>query len=545
MSEFWSLARSTSSRLLRRPLGAALIVGFAYLAAAFAGHALSSAGTFATFWPPNGVLLAALLIAPRRLWPYVVLATCPANLLFNEFTQQRTMVSLAYWMVNAFEALGIAVVLQGLDTDLRFVRRRTRGVIELAVVALLGTTLGGLLGALATRIARPTASLLGLWTSWTMADLVAILTFVPLLVTMADAVSRPRPVSRECATFGMALGATTLAVVGNLLAGGYKDYVFEPLMIPLLGWAALRLGVPATARAVAVTTVLTIANSVYGSGKVLLPDGFTPERAIVFQSVLSALAVTFLGIAAGVADARETEADLERRDVARRDYLAAVTHEIHGPLDAILGAVQRMDEVPSPVLDDRFAHVRTIERAARQILDLAGELGREGRRERHHPLVVESVWLPVLWREIGDACARMPRARRVDLQWQSPAPAASLTSDRWRIGVVVQNLVASALAATAAGTVRVACAVSDGTLSIVVRDPGCGVSGGVHGVDSDALRAPGDAPPGSELGFATVRRFVAELGGAVSLTGELGGGSEVRVTLPLELPAFLRVRGHA
>ncbi|MBY0280483.1 MASE1 domain-containing protein, partial [Candidatus Binatia bacterium] len=526
MSEFWSLARSTSSRRLRRPAGAALVVGGAYLAAAFAGHALSSEGTFANFWPPNGVLLAALLIAPRRLWPYVLLATCPANLLFNEIAHQRTLVSLAYWMVNAFEALGIAVVLQSLDTDLRFVRRRARSVLELAVVAVLGTTAGGFLGALATLIARPSASLLPLWASWTMGDLVAILTFVPLLVTMADAVSRPRRVSRECAAFGVALGAITLAVVGNLLIGGHKDYVFEPLMVPLLGWAALRLGVPATAWAVAVTTVLTIANSMYGSGKVLLPDGFTPERAMAFQAVLSALAVTFLGIAAAIADAREAEADLERRDVARRDYLAAVMHEIQAPLDAILGAVRYMDELRAPALDDRFAHVRAIERAARQILDLSGELGREGRRDRRHPLVIESVWLPVLWRELGDSCARLPRPQRVELQWQSPAPAASVISDRWRIAVVVQNLVASALAATPAGTVRAACMVGDGTLSILVLDPGCGVSGGAHGRESDAPRAAGDALPAGDLGLATVRRFVAELGGAVSLTSDVGGGSE-------------------
>ena len=183
--------------LLRRPAGAVVVVGVAYLVAAFAGRALSSKGEFATFWPPNGVLVAALMIAPRRLWPYVVLATFPANLTFNWLTEQRAMVSVSYWMVNVFEGLAIVFMLQRLGTDLRFERRRVRCVVELALVASVVTIASGLLGSLATLLARPHELLLGLWASWTMSDLLAILVFAPLLVTTFDAVQRARPVSRK------------------------------------------------------------------------------------------------------------------------------------------------------------------------------------------------------------------------------------------------------------------------------------------------------------------------------------------------------------
>lgn len=534
MNEFLSNVRSLVGRILRQPPGAALTVGVAYLAAAFAGWGLSSHGAFATFWPPNGVLLAALLIAPRRLWPYVVLGTLPANWAFNDFLGLYRMVSLAYWMVNVFEGVGIAVVLRALGTDLRFARRRARSVLELTVVTFGFTTLTGLLGALATLIAQPSASLVSLWASWTMADLVAILTVTPLLVTAFDSLRRGGDVSRECIAFGGALTAVALALAGVLVLDNHKYYVFEPLMIPLLGWAALRLGARGTAWAIAVTTALTIANSVFGNGQILLPDGFTPQRAVAFQAVLSALAVTFLGIAAAVDDAREKEGAQRRSVAAQRAYLASVTEEIRSPLGVILGAVEAIDGQRDPRRADAFAHMRTIEQAARQILDVAEEIRGGDAEVLHHPLVVEPFWLPAVWRDLGDACAEVVRPAGVTLDWRAPAPDVSLSSDRWRLRIVVQNLVTNALRFTERGTVTAECVAGDDALTIVVRDTGVGIARDrqrllelhAHGGERAARAAIG-------RGLFTVLRFVTDLGGTVALQSEPGQGTEFRVTVPL------------
>lgn len=538
MSEFGPRARAFGGMILRRPAGAAAAVGVAHLAAAFVGWGLSSRGAFATFWPPNGVLVAALLLAPRRLWPYVVLATLPSNLLFNWVVEHRTMVSVSYWMVNVFEGLAVAFALQWLGTDLRFERRRARSVVELAVVATTATIASGFLGGLATLIARPAQSLPGFWASWTMGDLLAILVITPLLVTTFDAVPRRRAVAREFLLFGGALATISAAVVAALLLDAQRDYVFEPLMVPLLGWAALRLGVPGTAWAVAVTTVLTIANSVYGTGKMLLPDGFTPERAVAFQAVLSALSATFLGIAAAVADARQSEQDLRRSVAARRAYVATMSHEIKNPLGVILGTVQLMADDQDQEAARRFDSVQTIERAARQILDVTEELLRSGQDSVQHPVVADTFWLPALWRDLGDACTRVARSPDVALQWIAPAPDASLVTDRWRVQVIVQNLVQNALKFTEHGTVTAECRVGDGTLSILVRDTGIGIPLDEQRRIFELHARAGDtaAYTGSGVGLYTVARFARELGGTVSATSELGRGSEFRVALPLELP---------
>ena len=547
MSEFWSRRHAVGGALLRNPLGASFAVGVAYLAAAFAGWGLSSPGAFATFWPPNGVLVAALLVAPRRLWPYVAFATFPANLVFNWAVDQRTMVSLAWWMVNAFEGLAIAVALQRLGTDLRFERRRVRGVVGLALVAIPFTVASGFLGALSTLLVQPQHSLLGFWASWTMADLLAILVVVPLLVTAFDAVQRTRPVSRECLLFGGALLAITAAGTLALLLDAERDYVFEPLMVPLLGWAALRLGVPGTAWAVAVTTVLTIANSVYGTGQSLLPDGFTPERAVAFQAVLSALSATFLGIAAAVADARQAEEDLRKSAAARRAYVATMSHEIKNPLGVILGAVQLIGEDDDAAMQHRFDAVGTIERAARQILEVVEELTRSGQDASRPPVVADTYWLPALWRELGDSCASVARPGGVALHWVAPAPDVTLVSDRWRLQVVVQNLVLNALKFTERGSVTVACHSEGGTLTVVVRDTGIGIAPDEQRRIFELHARAGDtaAHAGSGVGLYTVTRFARELGGTVSMTSELGRGSEFRVALPLVLPRPALARDSA
>lgn len=547
MSEFWSRRHAVGGALLRNPLGASFAVGVAYLAAAFAGWGLSSPGAFATFWPPNGVLVAALLVAPRRLWPYVAFATFPANLVFNWAVDQRTMVSLAWWMVNAFEGLAIAVALQRLGTDLRFERRRVRGVVGLALVAIPFTVASGFLGALSTLLVQPQHSLLGFWASWTMADLLAILVVVPLLVTAFDAVQRTRPVSRECLLFGGALLAITAAGTLALLLDAERDYVFEPLMVPLLGWAALRLGVPGTAWAVAVTTVLTIANSVYGTGQSLLPDGFTPERAVAFQAVLSALSATFLGIAAAVADARQAEEDLRKSAAARRAYVVTMSHEIKNPLGVILGAVQLIGEDDDAAMQHRFDAVGTIERAARQILEVVEELTRSGQDASRPPVVADTYWLPALWRELGDSCASVARPAGVALHWVAPAPDVTLVSDRWRLQVVVQNLVLNALKFTERGSVTVACHSEGGTLTVVVRDTGIGIAPDEQRRIFELHARAGDtaAHAGSGVGLYTVTRFARELGGTVSMTSELGRGSEFRVALPLVLPRPALARDSA
>ena len=60
-----------------------LAVACGYLLAAFYGEAQSSSGHFATFWPPSGVLLAALLLTPVAGHVRTLAVVFAANVAFN------------------------------------------------------------------------------------------------------------------------------------------------------------------------------------------------------------------------------------------------------------------------------------------------------------------------------------------------------------------------------------------------------------------------------------------------------------------------------
>src|SRR5436190_3071707 len=73
---------------------AALLVGISYYVGTRVGFAWTPSGQpNSTFWPPNAILLAALLLTPRRAWWTLLLAVLPAHM----FAQLQTGVPM--WTV--------------------------------------------------------------------------------------------------------------------------------------------------------------------------------------------------------------------------------------------------------------------------------------------------------------------------------------------------------------------------------------------------------------------------------------------------------------
>ena len=59
-----------------------LLVSVSYYLGAQLGFALNFPGTpLSIFWPPNAILMAALILVPVRLWWLYVLAIFPAHLI--------------------------------------------------------------------------------------------------------------------------------------------------------------------------------------------------------------------------------------------------------------------------------------------------------------------------------------------------------------------------------------------------------------------------------------------------------------------------------
>src|SRR5580704_5930859 len=105
ISAIWEPMTSARFRPLWLALGPFLVAIFYYLGAeaAFAIGTLTQ--QFAPFWPPNVVLLCALLVVPRRHWPLYIAAAFPAHVLAERGVAMPLAQLLAAFGCNVSVAL--------------------------------------------------------------------------------------------------------------------------------------------------------------------------------------------------------------------------------------------------------------------------------------------------------------------------------------------------------------------------------------------------------------------------------------------------------
>ncbi len=317
-------------RPLSWPLPARLaLFALAYVGGAELGHLLSFPGSsFASFWPPGGVYLATLLLTECRSWRYVVLAALAANVGSETLLHDRALpVSLAFSLTNALEALAGAFLLRRfVGTSLTLGRlREVMGLVLLT--ALVSTPLGATVGAALASVAFG-APFGPSWLVWWASDVLGILVIVPAVLTLAGGGALPRPArAGEAAALLAALAAVTLFVFSR----GTASLFSRPYpMFPVLLWAAIRFGPAGASRALLLTTLIGVAFTARGLGP--FGEGAAPveARSLALQLLFSVTSLSFLTLAAALAERSRTETNLRDAGTALREseerYRLVVEH---------------------------------------------------------------------------------------------------------------------------------------------------------------------------------------------------------------------------
>ena len=229
-------------------------------------------------------------------------------------------------------------------------------------------------------------------------------------------------------------------------------------------------------------------------------------------------------------------ADLRHANQLKSEFVSTMSHELRTPLNVILGYASMareglLDEVPVAECLAR------IEGAGRDLLGLVESTLEIGRVEAHRDEVrLEPVALPTLWAELGAACTGLPRHAGVTLDWVTPAPAGTLTTDRRKLTIVVRNLVGNACKFTERGTVRASLVEEDGAVLLRVADTGIGIRREDQGAIFEMFRQADGSDSrrygGAGLGLYIVRRFVGQLGASVAVESTPGSGSVFTVRIP-------------
>jgi two-component system OmpR family sensor kinase/two-component system sensor histidine kinase BaeS len=227
---------------------------------------------------------------------------------------------------------------------------------------------------------------------------------------------------------------------------------------------------------------------------------------------------------------------LEAQQTERRNLLAEIAHELRTPLAVVQGNLEGLLDGVYP-RDD--AHLTAALDETRVLAALVDDLRTIALAEAGAlPLHREPVDLASLLQDATAPFAGRAEAAGIALTHACPAGLALLNIDPVRIRQVVANLVTNALQHTPpGGRVQVACERRDGVdggdeVSVAVVDTGTGI-------------APGDLPhvftrfykskasSGSGLGLAIAQQLVLLHGGQITAESQVGHGTTIRFTLPL------------
>ena len=288
-----------SSPELVRPALAALLVGLSYYVGAKIGFALTFAPyPISTLWPPNSILLAALVLAPFRWWWWLLLAVIPPHFLIQLQSGVPVSMILCWLVSNSSEALLGALCLRYLiNGPLSF---DSIGQVAVFVfVTLLAPFVSSFLDAgFVILNGFGTGSYWQVWRLRFFSNVLAEIILVPFIVMWWSnrlATFRSMSIWRLLETLAFAIALLAVSVIAfswNLSGSNTLARLYAPL--PVLLWAAVRFGPRAINLSLVLVTFLTIWNAVHGYGPFI---GYSPEqnaRAIQLFLILISMPLMFL-----------------------------------------------------------------------------------------------------------------------------------------------------------------------------------------------------------------------------------------------------------
>jgi signal transduction histidine kinase len=237
-------------------------------------------------------------------------------------------------------------------------------------------------------------------------------------------------------------------------------------------------------------------------------------------------------------EARERAREAEK---VRSQFIARMSHDLRTPLNAVIGFSEMIklgDEFTKDPdrVRDYAGHIHasgtTMLNLVNDILDLSTL------EARHKGAEIQPVDLAVALKEVLVELQHAARARNIEIRTEVPLPAPSPVVDPGALRRVLSNLVSNAIKYNAdGGTVTVSARMTESEVAIRVADTGQGIANEkLSQITLPFIQGDDDASTsrdGFGLGLSIVQALVAEWGGRMTIESELGAGTTVEVTVPL------------
>ena len=216
-------------------------------------------------------------------------------------------------------------------------------------------------------------------------------------------------------------------------------------------------------------------------------------------------------------------------------FMATISHELRGPLHAILGLSEIL--LNSEDIGGGDAKVtEALNREAKRMRVLVDDVIVYGQFSSTKPVMEDAPFAP---RTVVTSTVDRLRSLADDgglrllVDFDSSVPLRVL-GDAIRFGQVVDNLVSNAIRYTEAGSVKVSLSADEHALNVYVRDTGVGMSpDDVENIFEPFVRVGTRSVRGTGLGLAIVKRISDAMDGTITVSSTPGVGSTFVFTTPL------------
>ncbi len=280
---------------------------FLHLALFFAAYVLGCGfaqalaivpGISVSIWPPGGVFVATLILAPVPSWPWWMLAGCLAEM-FAQFVWFHSPLAAGFliYVGNAIaaalgaslmnRACGRPVRLESLQEVLAFV------VLCAGIAPVASATVGS---AVLAWFGVKSQTFAAVWPLFWIGDATGILLVAPLALVM---LRNWRSKTRLSAAQWMEAGVLGLVFLGAAALSISNHYLpFAYIIMPPLLWAAVRFEFKGVAVALSLLALLTMALTISGASQFVGDPESQRERQIMLQLFLAISAFSALIVAA-------------------------------------------------------------------------------------------------------------------------------------------------------------------------------------------------------------------------------------------------------
>jgi PAS domain S-box-containing protein len=274
---------------------------------------------FDSFWPTTPILVALLVLAPRRIWSVLIAAGLVATVLAD--LRNGTTISLAGWslVANLAEVLVAALAIASLSKGSRDLSAVKTLIKYFAFAVVLAPAVSALFGA----NGRPHGEYWLTWRLWFFSDALGFLLVTPAILSW---VREGREWARKPLNYlELTAQVTLLVAVGHFAFMGAEQKESPALLyslVPILLWAALRLGLKGVSTSMILITLMAISGAAHDRGPFA---GAGPlSNTLSIQLFLFFAAIPFMLLAVFVEDQKRAKQVLinEQRRLAEAQRVA-------------------------------------------------------------------------------------------------------------------------------------------------------------------------------------------------------------------------------